>query len=135
MNIKQNENYQNFLIETKEILKDNNKLCKDVLWVGNTESSISWENFVKIANFEYDSRSNRIKIATDLLVVGGNWWLERHEGEGCEWWEYKELPKKPVKNKLIIKTVLNKNKFIIKTVLNKSTTYQDMLEKSNCDNN
>ena len=112
----------NFLIETKEILKDNNKLCKDVLWVGNTESCISWENFVKIANFEYDSRSGNEEISTDLLVVGKNWWLERHEYDGSEWWEYKELPKKPVKNKFIIKTVLNKK-------------YQRMLEKNNCDNN
>lgn len=85
----------NFLIETKEILKRNNKSSKDVLWVGNAESCISWQDFVKIANFEYDDGLGIQEIAKDLLVVGDNWWLERHEYDGSEWWEYKELPKKP----------------------------------------
>ncbi len=92
----------NFLIETKEILEHNNKSFKDVLWVGNTESCISWQDFVKIANFEYDNGFGSQKIAEDLLVVGESWWLERHEYDGSERWKYKELPKKPIKNKFII---------------------------------
>ena len=87
----------NLLEETEEILELNNKSYKDVLWVGNAESCISWQDFVKIANFEYDDGFGSQKIAEDLLVVGDNWWLERHEYDGSEWWEYKELPEKPVK--------------------------------------
>jgi hypothetical protein len=92
----------NFLIETKEILKNHNKSSKDVLWVGNAESCISWQDFVKIANFEYDDGFGWAEIALDLLVVGDNWYLERHEYDGSECWKYKEVPKKPVKNKFII---------------------------------
>jgi hypothetical protein len=31
----------------------------------------------------------------DLVVVGIDWWLERHNGnEDSEWWEFKTLPKR-----------------------------------------
>ena len=33
------------------------------------------------------------QVADDLVVVGDSWWLERHEYDGSEWWEYKEKPK------------------------------------------
>lgn len=33
--------------------------------------------------------------ATDLIVCGKNWWLERHEYDGAEWWEFKEYRSKP----------------------------------------
>lgn len=26
------------------------------------------------------------------MVVGDDWWLERHEYDGSEWWEFKRLP-------------------------------------------
>lgn len=29
------------------------------------------------------------------MIVGDDWWMERHEYDGSEWWEFKELPKKP----------------------------------------
>lgn len=35
------------------------------------------------------------QVAEDLLIVGDTWCLERHEYDGSEWWEYKELPKEP----------------------------------------
>lgn len=96
----------NLLKETKEMLNKNNKLEKDVLWVGNEESSISWQEFVKISDIEYDNGLGSQNVASDLLVVGKEWWLERHEYDGSEWWEYKELPKKPVTNKFIINRVM-----------------------------
>jgi hypothetical protein len=27
------------------------------------------------------------------MVIGSDWWLERHEYDGSEWWEFKSLPK------------------------------------------
>lgn len=36
-------------------------------------------------------------MAQDLIIVGDTWWLERHEYDGCEWFEFKELPSKPEK--------------------------------------
>lgn len=67
---------------------------KDVLWVGtqNGEKSISWKSFAKLANIDYDSGYGGEEIRLDLVVVGKNWWLERHEYDGSEWWEFKKLP-------------------------------------------
>lgn len=33
------------------------------------------------------------EVATDLLVVGADFWLERCEYDGSEWWEFKQMPK------------------------------------------
>ena len=84
----------NLLQETLDILKRKNRTPEDVLWVGaaNGAISISWKGFTKIANVDYDSGYGGQEIRPDLLVVGKNWWLERHEYDGSEWWEYKELP-------------------------------------------
>jgi hypothetical protein len=30
-----------------------------------------------------------------LEIVGDDWWLERHEYDGAEWWEYKTKPSMP----------------------------------------
>lgn len=85
----------NLLNETLEILKENNLEPKDVLWVGNSEVKTDWENFAKIADIDYDSGFGGQEVATDLIVVGQNWWLERHEYDGSEWWEFKQQPKEP----------------------------------------
>ncbi len=37
------------------------------------------------------------EVATDLLVVGEDWWLERHSYDGAEWFEYKTMYQKPTK--------------------------------------
>ena len=35
------------------------------------------------------------EVNENLFVVGADWWLERHEYDGSEWWEFKTLPTKP----------------------------------------
>ena len=37
----------------------------------------------------------------DLLIVGDDWWLERHEYDGAEWWEFKTLPCEPFEEKKV----------------------------------
>lgn len=87
---------RNLLRETIRVLKENGKSPQDVIWVGNTEEfSISWEEFDKIADFEYDAAFGSVEVCGDLLVVGADFWLERHEYDGSEWWEFKTLPKQP----------------------------------------
>ena len=88
----------NLLKETLEFLKENNLEPKDVLWVGNSEIKTDWDNFAKIANINYNSGYGGQKVAYDLLIVGKDWWLERHEYDGSEWWEFKQLPKEPGSN-------------------------------------
>ena len=87
---------RNLLKETIEELRRNGKDEKDVLWVGSSDGkyAISWEEFKKIADIEYDCKFGAQEIAEDLVVVGKDWWLERHEYDGSEWWAFKTLPRK-----------------------------------------
>ena len=87
---------ENLLKETIEALKENGKTPKDVQWVGSKDGkyAISWEEFEKIADIEYDAGYGAPEIATDLVVVGDGWWLERWECEDAEGWAFKTLPQK-----------------------------------------
>lgn len=84
----------NLLNETIAIIKENGKHQNDVQWVGSRDCTlaITWEEFKKIANFEYYAGHGGEEVALDLIVVGSDWWLERHEYDGSEWWEFKQLP-------------------------------------------
>ena len=95
----------NLLQETKAVLRENGKSLKDIKWVGCDAFTIPLENFVACADKEYDNGFGAQEVATDIVVVGNNWWLERHEYDGCEWWEYKELPHKPSKGKHVERVI------------------------------
>lgn len=100
----------NLLKETLEILTSNGKVPVDVRWVGYRDRDFlrlirptpdaqpfgSWEDFAGFANFDYDSGYGGAQVNTNLVIVGDDWWLERGEYDGSEWWEYKTLPKAPV---------------------------------------
>jgi len=100
----------NLLKETLDILKSHDKSPSDVLWVGTPEASYlreisghrnspapfgSWAEFEKFADFAYDEGFGGANVNGDLLIVGEDWWLERGEYDGSEWWEFKTLPQKP----------------------------------------
>src|SRR3972149_4509217 len=89
----------NLLNETIEKLKENKKTQGDVKWVGTTFGCITWKSFKEFANREYDSGFGGTEVNDNLMIVGDNWWLERYEYDGSEWWEYKEYPRKPKKTK------------------------------------
>ncbi|MEL3959485.1 hypothetical protein NST17_20245 [Caldifermentibacillus hisashii] len=86
---------ENLLEETLEILEEHGLTENDVEWVGNKSLYFSFDHFKKIADVDYDSGYGSSKVAIDLIVVGKDWWLERHEYDGSEWWEFKSIPKKP----------------------------------------
>lgn len=86
---------ENLKNETLYKLHANGKKKSDVKWVGCEEFCIPVEDFWKLADREYDGGFGAAEVATDLLVVGDGWWLERHEYDGSEWWEYKECPRMP----------------------------------------
>ena len=96
----------NLLNETINILKKYNLDTKDVIWVGNYDLKTDWDNFAKISDVNYDSGFGSQEVATDLIIVGKDWWLERHEYDGSEWWEFKQLPKEP-ETKVILSTVVS----------------------------
>lgn len=90
------------LSETLQALDDYGKSNKDVKWVGSADGKyiISWNAFEKIAvRLEYNNGFGGQEIASDLVIVGKNWWLERSEYDGSEAWEFKAKPSKSLKSK------------------------------------
>lgn len=85
----------NFYEETIKILNKHGKTENDIRWVGTDEFYIPLEKLRIMFDFEYNNGFGRVNIPQSLVVVGDNWWLERHEYDGAEWWEYKILPTKP----------------------------------------
>lgn len=86
----------NLLEETLSVLSRNGKTESDVLWAGSMEIKLSWDNFAKLADVEYDAGFGTQEVATDLIVVGDDWWLERIEYNGSEWWSFKTKIKEPI---------------------------------------
>ena len=97
----------NLLEETLEIIQNHGKTtdeikfvkCKWNKWTSSGviyyEYYMTWDDFVSQANRRYDDGYGGTIVEDDLQIVGKNWWLERHEYDGSEWWEFKSLPKKP----------------------------------------
>lgn len=83
----------NFLKETEEALATAGKKADDIMQIGGGEYRCTWEEFVKLADFDYHEGFGAQKIASDLTIVfrDGSW-LERSEYDGSEGWEYKGTP-------------------------------------------
>ena len=78
-------------------LQVNNKTFDDIEWIGGTHYQIPKDVFINIAKETYyNSGYGRQEIAKDLVLCGKDFWLERNECDGSEWWEFKTPPKKPV---------------------------------------
>ena len=86
----------NFLKETLNKIEENSVSPDDVLYVFNSFGYCSWEEFEKLANFDYDNGYGLIAIDLNLIVRGSDWWLERGEYDGSEWWEF---CREPIKDK------------------------------------
>ena len=84
---------RNLLTETLETLAGRGKGPEDVRWVGTPTHYQTWNEFAAAADREYEASYDAPEVAQDLLVVGEDWWLERHEYDGSEWWEFKTVPK------------------------------------------
>lgn len=91
----------NLYSETEKILNDNGKDFWDILWVGGDDFQIELRDFLELSNKYYNNGYGRQEVATDLKLVGKDFWLERHEYDGAEWWEYKTLPQ--IKNLPMVK--------------------------------
>jgi hypothetical protein len=55
------------------------------------------EEFIELANEEYNTSYGTNEVELDLKLVGEDFWLERWEYDGSEGWEFKTMPKKPNK--------------------------------------
>jgi hypothetical protein len=86
----------NFLDETKTVLAEHGRSVNDVMWCGTQDglSVCSWSEFADMsADIWYDNGFGGEEINDEFVIVGNDWWLERHSYDGSEWWEYKSLPR------------------------------------------
>lgn len=86
---------KNLKEETIKKFEEHGKNPEEIKWVGCEIFKIPINEFWKLADKLYDNGYGGEEVAKNLLVVGDNWWLERHSYDGAEWWEYKELPQEP----------------------------------------
>lgn len=88
----------NLLDETVEFLEKYNKTLDDVLYIQGEDFKVTKENFEIVAKkTNYDAGFGAQHVATDLVLVGDDWWIERAEYDGSEWWEFKTIPTEKVK--------------------------------------
>jgi len=86
----------NLYKETAKVLLGYGKSMSDVVFVSGNGHEIPLDNFIETAkSYDYDNGFGGEEVPIDLLVVGKDWWIERHEYDGSEWWEYKTLPQRP----------------------------------------
>lgn len=93
----------NLLQETIDKLKNNKLTPADVEWIGTKDGKYhtGWDNFALLADMFYDDGYGGVEVRLDLVVVGKGWWLERHEYDGSEWWEFKRIPTINAKSKTL----------------------------------
>jgi hypothetical protein len=87
----------NLQADTLDVLHGHNKTAFDVRWVGSFDFGYcTWDEFVQVAKDDFFySGFGAPEVATDLIIAGDTWWLERHEYDGSEWFEFKEMPRQP----------------------------------------
>ena len=85
----------NFKQETLHKLEAHQKKIEDIKFIQCSDFKVSntVNEILELMNFDYDNGYGWAVIRDDLVIVGNDWWLERHENDGSEWWEYKEQPK------------------------------------------
>ena len=83
----------NLLRETKEILAKHNLTLDDIRFIKTSHGDFYPSNGGRtFLNVEYDNGFGTNEIDLDLMIVGDDWWLERHEYDGSECWKFKRLP-------------------------------------------
>jgi hypothetical protein len=78
----------NLLEETVLELSAHGKSEEDVVCVGTTEVYFSWEEFKALADVNYNSGFGWAEVATNLIVFGDDWMMQREEYDGSEWWSF-----------------------------------------------
>ena len=96
----------NLLQETIKDIENSGHKVSDVIFIGSLDSgySCTWDEFITLADIEYDAGFGGQEIASDLTIVfcdGSTMW--RGEYDGSEWWEYSKPVEIPEKQKQILK--------------------------------
>ena len=83
---------KNLLHETEEILRAAGKTLDDLIVAVGNDFQFPISDFIKLADTEYDDGYGAPEVATDLILLGRGFWLERAEYDGSEWWEFMSYP-------------------------------------------
>ena len=89
----------NFLAETIDAIKRAGKTIDDIIFIGSEQSGhcCTWDEFEKMADFDYDNGYGGQDIPRDLIIVfADKTIMRRGEYDGSEWWEWMpifEMPK------------------------------------------
>lgn len=66
---------------------------RDVVQVQTADGYVEKELFKMMAMAtNYDSGYGSAEIRMDLAIIGKDWWLERREYDGSEWWTFLSMP-------------------------------------------
>ena len=77
--------------ETVAKLEKHGKTVADIKFVQTYRGRI--KNFEELAKkIDYDDGYGGQQIEPSLVIVGDDWWLERAEYDGAEWFEFKKQP-------------------------------------------
>ena len=76
----------NFLEETLDCLSRLKINTKDVICVAYGDVYMSWETFVKNADFRYDSGFGNVEISDNIRIYTRDYIIYRHEYDGAEEW-------------------------------------------------
>lgn len=98
----------NFLEETKEEINKSQQLIQDIIFIGSVETghSCTWQEFKKLADFDYSSCFGAHYIPIDLCIVfKDKSKLIRSEYAGSEWWEFSDCFKEPKERFKITKLI------------------------------
>jgi hypothetical protein len=80
------------LKETIDLIENHGYTYKDVLCVRGDDYRFTWDEFVSLADVEYDSGYGSAQVATDLMVIGKDWYMSRSEYDGAEDWQFHKMP-------------------------------------------
>ena len=90
----------NLYEETMIVLKEKGKSLNDIKFIKGDDFDITVDNFIEVAKkTDYDDGYGAAEVAVDLKIVGEDWFLQRREYDGSEWWEYITIPNRT--NKIV----------------------------------
>lgn len=88
----------NLLSDTTTAINSTGHAPIDIAFIGSADGSYgcTWDEFQKLADFEYDSGYGSAEVPHDLIVIfSDGTHLSRGEYDGSEWWDYNEQPSVP----------------------------------------
>lgn len=101
----------NLLKETIDSIQQSLHLPEDIIFIGSENSghSCTWDEFMVLANKEYDCGFGAQEVASDLIIVFKDGTkMSRHEYDGSESWYYSYPFKMPAEIKPINQLITQK---------------------------